>query len=243
MQIIDWQNLDAAGRSEALARPRLEARRRHRHAGALDHPRSAQGWRCGAAALCGALRSRHADVAEGHACRVRCGGAARSSPRRSRRIETAIDNVRRFHAAQLGAPLSMEVMPGVRCERVFRPIPAVGLYVPAGSAPTALHRDHGGRSGAAGRLSAARAVHAAHRQRRRQCRGAGGCAPLRRRQCVQGRRCAGHRGHGLWHANRCPRWTRSTVQAPPSRRRPSRSLRAIRRARPAICRPGLPKCW
>ncbi len=29
----------------------------------------------------------------------------------------------------------MEVMPGVRCERIFRPIPAVGLYVPAGSAP------------------------------------------------------------------------------------------------------------
>jgi histidinol dehydrogenase len=26
-------------------------------------------------------------------------------------------------------------MPGVRCERVLRPIPAVGLYVPAGSAP------------------------------------------------------------------------------------------------------------
>jgi histidinol dehydrogenase len=26
-------------------------------------------------------------------------------------------------------------MPGVRCERVYRPIPAVGLYVPAGSAP------------------------------------------------------------------------------------------------------------
>jgi histidinol dehydrogenase len=50
-------------------------------------------------------------------------------------LETAIANVRRFHAAQLGTALSMEVMPGVRCERVFRPIPAVGLYVPAGSAP------------------------------------------------------------------------------------------------------------
>ena len=50
-------------------------------------------------------------------------------------IDTAIDNVDRFHAAQLAAPLSMEVMPGVRCERVYRPVPAVGLYVPAGSAP------------------------------------------------------------------------------------------------------------
>ncbi len=58
-------------------------------------------------------------------------------------LETAIDNVRRFHAAQLAAPLSMEVMPGVLCERVYRPIPAVGLYVPAGLRAPALHGDHG----------------------------------------------------------------------------------------------------
>ncbi|HYP80226.1 MAG TPA: histidinol dehydrogenase, partial [Steroidobacteraceae bacterium] len=57
------------------------------------------------------------------------------TPKQIAAIETAIDNVRRFHTAQLGVPLSMEVMPGVRCERLFRPIPAVGLYVPAGSAP------------------------------------------------------------------------------------------------------------
>ena len=50
-------------------------------------------------------------------------------------LQTAIANVRAFHAAQLAQPLSLEVMPGVRCERVLRPIPAVGLYVPAGSAP------------------------------------------------------------------------------------------------------------
>ncbi len=50
-------------------------------------------------------------------------------------IERAIANVEAFHAAQRPAPLSVETMPGVRCERVLRPIPAVGLYVPAGSAP------------------------------------------------------------------------------------------------------------
>jgi histidinol dehydrogenase len=43
--------------------------------------------------------------------------------------------VRAFHAALAPAPLAVEVMPGVRCERVTRPIGAVGLYVPAGSAP------------------------------------------------------------------------------------------------------------
>jgi histidinol dehydrogenase len=50
-------------------------------------------------------------------------------------IDRAIANVRRFHEAQLGAPLRVETAPGVVCERQFRPIDAVGLYVPAGVAP------------------------------------------------------------------------------------------------------------
>jgi histidinol dehydrogenase len=50
-------------------------------------------------------------------------------------IDVAIANVRRFHEAQLPQPLSIETMPGVRCERLSRPIDSVGLYVPAGSAP------------------------------------------------------------------------------------------------------------
>jgi histidinol dehydrogenase len=50
-------------------------------------------------------------------------------------LERAIDNVRRFHEAQVLAPLSVETSPGVRCERRVVPIRAVGLYVPAGSAP------------------------------------------------------------------------------------------------------------
>jgi histidinol dehydrogenase len=50
-------------------------------------------------------------------------------------IETAIGNVERFHAAQTSRPIRVETAPGVLCERVARPIRAVGLYVPAGSAP------------------------------------------------------------------------------------------------------------
>jgi histidinol dehydrogenase len=50
-------------------------------------------------------------------------------------IEHAIDNVRRFHAAQASPPLRVETSPGVICERFSVPIRAVGLYVPAGSAP------------------------------------------------------------------------------------------------------------
>ena len=50
-------------------------------------------------------------------------------------IELAIGNITRFHDMQLPAPLDLEPMPGVRCQRLSRPIDSVGLYVPAGSAP------------------------------------------------------------------------------------------------------------
>jgi len=50
-------------------------------------------------------------------------------------IDRAIDNVRRFHEVQRPAPIRVDTMPGVRCERVTHPLDAVGLYVPAGTAP------------------------------------------------------------------------------------------------------------
>jgi histidinol dehydrogenase len=50
-------------------------------------------------------------------------------------LEQAIENVTRFHAAQLPTGVSLETQPGVRCESLIRPLRAVGLYVPAGSAP------------------------------------------------------------------------------------------------------------
>src|ERR1700678_278795 len=50
-------------------------------------------------------------------------------------LEVAIGTVRTFHAAQARAPLSIETAPGVRCERLSVAVRAVGLYVPAGSAP------------------------------------------------------------------------------------------------------------
>ena len=50
-------------------------------------------------------------------------------------IDLAIDNVRKFHLAQLPGTIRVETMPGVVCERRSHPIDAVGLYVPAGTAP------------------------------------------------------------------------------------------------------------
>ena len=50
-------------------------------------------------------------------------------------IDLAIANVRKFHEHQEPTPISVETMPGVLCERISQPIDAVGLYVPAGTAP------------------------------------------------------------------------------------------------------------
>lgn len=50
-------------------------------------------------------------------------------------LARAIANVRKFHEAQVAAPIVVETSPGVVCERHSRPIDAVGLYVPAGVAP------------------------------------------------------------------------------------------------------------
>jgi len=50
-------------------------------------------------------------------------------------IDLAIANVRRFHLAQHSTTVRVETLPGVVCERISHPIEAVGLYVPAGTAP------------------------------------------------------------------------------------------------------------
>jgi histidinol dehydrogenase len=50
-------------------------------------------------------------------------------------LRQSITTVTVFHAAQTLPSLRVETAPGVVCERVVRPLDAVGLYVPAGSAP------------------------------------------------------------------------------------------------------------
>ncbi len=50
-------------------------------------------------------------------------------------IHTALENIRACHAAQKPADTRTEPVPGVVCEQRYRPLQAVGLYVPAGSAP------------------------------------------------------------------------------------------------------------
>ena len=50
-------------------------------------------------------------------------------------IQTALENIRACHAAQRPADTRVEPVPGVVCEQTYRALQAVGLYVPAGTAP------------------------------------------------------------------------------------------------------------
>jgi histidinol dehydrogenase len=55
-------------------------------------------------------------------------------PAQKAALETAYNNIYKFHKAQLKAEDKIETMPGVTCWREIRPIEKVGLYIPGGSA-------------------------------------------------------------------------------------------------------------
>ncbi|GAV48556.1 hypothetical protein ZYGR_0K00610 [Zygosaccharomyces rouxii] len=49
-------------------------------------------------------------------------------------LDLSMENVRKFHAAQLIDTMQVETQPGVVCSRFARPIEKVGLYIPGGTA-------------------------------------------------------------------------------------------------------------
>ncbi|MEZ5486734.1 MAG: histidinol dehydrogenase [Steroidobacteraceae bacterium] len=134
LPLLQWSALDDAARRAALGRPSPEAR---------------ADLAAAVAAIVEAVRERGDDALREYSARFDgvqldslrvaeaefAAAAARLAGPALQAIERAVDNVRRFHEAQRLAPLSVETSPGVCCERMVRPIQAVGLYVPAGSAP------------------------------------------------------------------------------------------------------------
>jgi len=133
MQVLQWQALDEAARAEALARPPVSTGEALRTdvAGIIRQVRQ-QGdtaLRALTARLDGvelqALRVD--DVEKSQALGAMATGTLEA-------LQAAIANIMRFHEAQRPEPLDLETVPGVRCERVIRPLGSVGLYVPAGSA-------------------------------------------------------------------------------------------------------------
>ena len=131
---LNWSALDAAARSAALSRPALTQNPD------LDDRVAAiiAEVRAGGDAALRALTERFdgipldalaVDADEAAQAEQEISAEARAAMR------TAIGNVEAFHRAQLAEPIRVETAAGVVCERVNRPIGAVGLYVPAGSAP------------------------------------------------------------------------------------------------------------
>lgn len=57
------------------------------------------------------------------------------APALKQAMQEAAARIEAFHRAGMAQPYAVETAPGVVCERMIRPIPRVGLYVPAGSAP------------------------------------------------------------------------------------------------------------
>ena len=134
MRILVWNSLSAVERRAALQRPAQ---------------RDAAGTAAAAQAIIDEVRRRGDDALRELTQRfdgVRVEELAVSAqefataeraltPAQHVAIETAIGTVHTFHAAQLAPPLRVETAPGVVCERISVPVRAVGLYVPAGSAP------------------------------------------------------------------------------------------------------------
>jgi len=134
MRQLDWNTLDEAGRREALARPAQS------RAEALRH---------GVEQIIAAVRER-GDVAlrELSAKYDRCtldaiavdeaefvAAEAALDPALKAAIREAAARIELFHRATAPQPVAVDTAPGVRVERMLRPISRVGLYVPAGSAP------------------------------------------------------------------------------------------------------------
>ena len=134
MKRLDWNSLDETARREALARP-AQAR--------------ADELKQGVAAIIAQVRA-HGDAAlrELSAKYDRCVlDAIEVTPTEFDAAEAALDETLKaaireaagridtYHRASQPTSVGVDTAPGVRVERILRPITRVGLYVPAGSAP------------------------------------------------------------------------------------------------------------
>ncbi|WP_334022327.1 histidinol dehydrogenase [Alteromonas sp. S015] len=61
--------------------------------------------------------------------------AAKVTPEVANAIDTAFNNIKTFHEAQVPSDIALTTTPGVKCELRFTALDAVGLYIPGGSAP------------------------------------------------------------------------------------------------------------
>ncbi|PLR29791.1 histidinol dehydrogenase [Chimaeribacter arupi] len=133
-QIIDWQQCSAAEQQALLTRPAVSASARITEAVQTILSRVRQE---GDAAL--RDFSAQFDKVSIDAIRVSddeiTAAAARLGDDVKQAMAVAVRNIETFHNAQKLPVVDVETQPGVRCQQVTRPIDAVGLYIPGGSAP------------------------------------------------------------------------------------------------------------
>lgn len=134
MRIQNWAEMALVDRDAALQRPAVAGDAAIRKDTAAIIARVRQD---GDAALRELGRKYDgAELRDLRVCAEEIAGAEASlSAEQLAAIDLAIGNVRRFHEAQVPAAIRVETMQGVVCERISHPVDAVGLYVPAGTAP------------------------------------------------------------------------------------------------------------
>ncbi|BBD80543.1 histidinol dehydrogenase [Aerosticca soli] len=134
MKRIDWNTLDEAGRVAALARP-AQSRSAELKAGVaaiIDQVRT-QG-DAALRAFCARYDGVTLDALEVDAAEFAQAEAVLDAALKAA-IREAAARIEHFHRGAAPQAVAVETAPGVRVERVLRPIARVGLYVPAGSAP------------------------------------------------------------------------------------------------------------
>jgi histidinol dehydrogenase len=132
--IIHWASLSAARRAELLKRPVQGLDRDIRQQASTIIAKVRSGGDNALRELTRELDGVQLDELAVSEAEVRAAEAS-LSPAAIAAMDLAVSNLRRFHEGQRPAAIDVTTMPGVRCQRVSHPIDAVGLYVPAGSAP------------------------------------------------------------------------------------------------------------
>lgn len=132
--IVDWCDADADARAELLRRPTqtVAAQTRAAVADVLDDVRTRGD--VALRELTGRFDRVALDDFEVGEAEFAAAEAAVPDELRAAMVNAAA-RIERFHAAGAPKGYSVETATGVECARIVRPIPRVGLYVPAGTAP------------------------------------------------------------------------------------------------------------
>ena len=130
MKIVNWGDLDDAGKDALLARPEMEsgAELQRIVADIVTNVRER-----GDTAV--SEYTRRFDRVTPPALWQNTAGHDRLDPDLDAAVDRSIETVRAFHAAGRPKDYSVETAPGVACSMRYLALNPVGLYVPAGSAP------------------------------------------------------------------------------------------------------------